>query len=129
MKDNSSLSYKDAGVDIEAGQNLVKEIKGIAKATYTENILSSLGGFFSMCKIPAGMSEPILVSTTDGVGTKLCLAQQLDNHATIGIDLVAMCVNDLIVGGAQPLFSGLFSYRQTSSKSCQTNSSRYSRRL
>ena len=104
MKDNSSLSYKDAGVDIETGQNLVKEIKGIAKSTYTENILSSLGGFFSMCKIPAGMKEPILVSTTDGVGTKLCLAQQLDNHTTIGIDLVAMCVNELIVGGAQPLF-------------------------
>jgi phosphoribosylformylglycinamidine cyclo-ligase len=105
MTDNSStLSYKDAGVDIAAGQQLVTKIKEVTKSTYTSNILSSLGGFFSLCKIPPGFKEPILVATTDGVGTKLCLAQQQKQHNTIGIDLVAMCVNDLIVGGAQPLF-------------------------
>ncbi|MFC3285097.1 phosphoribosylformylglycinamidine cyclo-ligase [Litchfieldella rifensis] len=99
-----SLSYKDAGVDIDAGNALVERIKGVAKRTARPEVMGTLGGFGALCQLPTGYHEPVLVSGTDGVGTKLRLAMDLDKHDTIGIDLVAMCVNDLVVAGAEPLF-------------------------
>lgn len=99
-----SLSYKDAGVDIDAGNELVNRIKGTVKATRRPEVLGGIGGFGALCRIPEGYKKPILVSGTDGVGTKLKLAMELNQHDTIGIDLVAMCVNDLIVLGAEPLY-------------------------
>ena len=102
--DNSSLSYKDAGVDIDAGNALVDRIKGVAKSTSRPEVMGGLGGFGALCRIPEGYRKPVLVAGTDGVGTKLRLAMDLGKHDTIGIDLVAMCVNDLIVAGAEPLF-------------------------
>lgn len=100
----TSLSYKDAGVDIEAGDALVERIKSVAKRTRRPEVMAGLGGFAALCEIPEGYRQPILVSGTDGVGTKLRLAMNLQKHDTIGIDLVAMCVNDLVVTGAEPLF-------------------------
>ncbi|SFG41333.1 phosphoribosylformylglycinamidine cyclo-ligase [Neptunomonas qingdaonensis] len=102
--DQTSLSYKDAGVDIDAGNALVDRIKSIAKRTARPEVMGGLGGFGALCEIPAGYKQPVLVSGTDGVGTKLRLAMELHKHDTIGIDLVAMCVNDLVVAGAEPLF-------------------------
>ncbi|UTW13566.1 phosphoribosylformylglycinamidine cyclo-ligase [Marinobacterium rhizophilum] len=102
--DKTSLSYKDAGVDIDAGNALVERIKGVAKRTARPEVMGGLGGFGALCEIPAGYRQPVLVSGTDGVGTKLRLAMDLKKHDTIGIDLVAMCVNDLVVAGAEPLF-------------------------
>jgi len=102
--DKTSLSYKDAGVDIDAGNALVERIKGVAKRTARPEVMGGLGGFGALCEIPAGYKQPVLVSGTDGVGTKLRLAMDLKKHDTIGIDLVAMCVNDLVVAGAEPLF-------------------------
>jgi phosphoribosylformylglycinamidine cyclo-ligase len=99
-----SLSYKDAGVDIDAGNALIDRIKHVAKRTRRPEVMAGLGGFGALCELPTGYKEPVLVSGTDGVGTKLRLAMDLGIHDTIGIDLVAMCVNDLIVGGAEPLF-------------------------
>lgn len=99
-----SLSYKDAGVDIDAGDALVEKIKIVTQKTRRPEVLSGLGGFGALCEIPAGYKRPVLVSATDGVGTKLRLAMAIGKHDTIGIDLVAMCVNDLIVSGAEPLF-------------------------
>ncbi len=99
-----SLTYRDAGVDIDAGNELVNRIKETAARTRRPEVLGGLGGFGAMVAIPPGYREPVMVSGTDGVGTKLRLAMQLEKHDTIGIDLVAMCVNDLIVGGAEPLF-------------------------
>jgi phosphoribosylformylglycinamidine cyclo-ligase len=99
-----SLSYKDAGVDIDAGNALVERIKGVAKRTRRPEVLAGLGGFGALFELPKGYEEPVLISGTDGVGTKLRLALNLNKHDTIGIDLVAMCVNDLIVAGAEPLF-------------------------
>ncbi|PSF05316.1 phosphoribosylformylglycinamidine cyclo-ligase [Marinobacter fuscus] len=99
-----SLTYRDAGVNIDAGNDLVDRIKSTAARTRRPEVLGGLGGFGAMVSIPAGYKEPVLVSGTDGVGTKLRLAMQLQKHDTIGIDLVAMCVNDLVVGGAEPLF-------------------------
>lgn len=99
-----SLSYKDAGVDIDAGNALVERIKHVAKRTRRPEVMAGLGGFGALCEIPTGYKQPVLVSGTDGVGTKLRLAMDLGQHDTIGIDLVAMCVNDLIVAGAEPLF-------------------------
>lgn len=104
MTDKTSLSYKDAGVDIDAGNALVERIKGVSKRTRRPEVIGGLGGFGALCRIPAGYREPVLVSGTDGVGTKLRLAIDLKKHDTVGIDLVAMCVNDLIVQGAEPLF-------------------------
>ena len=101
----SGLSYRDAGVDIDAGNRLVNMIKPYAAATRRPGVLSGLGGFGALFEIPLDRyREPVLVSGTDGVGTKLKLALALKKHDTIGIDLVAMCVNDLIVSGAEPLF-------------------------
>ena len=99
-----SLSYKDAGVDINAGNALVERIKPEVKRTTRAEVIGGLGGFGALCAIPSKYKEPVLVSGTDGVGTKLRLAIDLKNHDTIGIDLVAMCVNDLVVQGAEPLF-------------------------
>lgn len=106
MKDNhktQGLTYKDAGVDIDAGNSLVDRIKDISKATRRPEVLGGLGGFGALCEIPEGYRSPVLVSGTDGVGTKLRLAMQLGRHDTIGIDLVAMCSNDIAVVGAEPL--------------------------
>ena len=99
-----SLRYKDAGVDINAGNELVERIKPHVKRTTRPEVIGGLGGFGALCAIPGKYKEPILVSGTDGVGTKLRLAIDLKKHDTIGIDLVAMCVNDLVVQGAEPLF-------------------------
>ena len=99
-----SLSYRDAGVDIDAGNALVEKIKSVSAKTLRPEVLSKLGGFGALCEIPEKYRHPVLVSATDGVGTKLALAVSLNQHDTIGIDLVAMCVNDLIVCGAEPLF-------------------------
>ena len=105
MSNSSNARYKQAGVDIEAGNALVERIKPLAKATARPGAIGGLGGFGALFDLKAaGFEDALLVSTTDGVGTKLKLASELNNHRTIGIDLVAMCVNDLIVQGATPLF-------------------------
>lgn len=101
---DSSLTYKDAGVDIDAGNALVERIKPIVAATRRPEVLAGLGGFGGLFELGDRYSEPVLVSGTDGVGTKLLLAQTLGRHDTIGQDLVAMCVNDILVQGAEPLF-------------------------
>lgn len=103
-QNKQALSYKDAGVDIDAGNALVDRIKGVAKRTRRPEVLAGLGGFGALFELPQGYKQPVLVSGTDGVGTKLRLAMDLNKHDSIGIDLVAMCVNDLVVAGAEPLF-------------------------
>lgn len=101
---DTSLSYKDAGVDIDAGNQLVERIKSVTKRTHRPEVKGGLGGFGALCSLPSKYKRPLLVSGTDGVGTKLRLAMDLEQHFGVGIDLVAMCVNDLIVQGAEPLF-------------------------
>jgi len=98
------LSYKDAGVDIDAGDALVDRIKPLARQTLREGVLAGIGGFGALFEVPRRYREPVLVSGTDGVGTKLRMAFALDRHDTVGIDLVAMSVNDILVQGAEPLF-------------------------
>ena len=105
QQSGAGLSYRDAGVDIDAGDALIERIKPYAKRTQRPEVMGSLGGFGALCQIPLDRyKEPVLVSGTDGVGTKLKLAMQMHKHDTIGVDLVAMCVNDLVVQGAEPLF-------------------------
>jgi phosphoribosylformylglycinamidine cyclo-ligase len=98
------FSYRDAGVDIDAGDALVEAIKPFARRTMRPEVLAGIGGFGALCEIPKKYRHPVLVSGTDGVGTKLKLAFALGRHATVGIDLVAMSVNDVLVQGAEPLF-------------------------
>ncbi|CAD7848188.1 MAG: Phosphoribosylformylglycinamidine cyclo-ligase (EC 6.3.3.1) [Olavius algarvensis Gamma 1 endosymbiont] len=101
----TSLSYRDAGVDIDAGNALVERIKPLAAATLRPGVLTGLGGFGALFELPVDRyRRPVLVSGTDGVGTKLKLALELDRHDTLGIDLVAMCANDILAAGAEPLF-------------------------
>nr|WP_176755249.1 phosphoribosylformylglycinamidine cyclo-ligase [Methylophilus rhizosphaerae] len=102
--DKTSVTYRDAGVDIEAGDALVEQIKPFAKRTMRPEVMGGIGGFGSLFAMPKKFKEPVLVSGTDGVGTKLKLAFQLNKHDTVGIDLVAMSVNDILVQGAEPLF-------------------------
>lgn len=99
-----TLTYKESGVDIDAGELLVERIKPLAAATRIPEALTDLGGFAALCGLPSGMADPILVSGTDGVGTKLFIARDANRHDTVGIDLVAMCVNDVLTTGARPLF-------------------------
>ena len=99
-----SLTYRDAGVDIDAGDALVERIKPLARRTLRPGVLAGIGGFGALFEVPTGYRQPVLVAGTDGVGTKLRLAFELQRHATIGIDLVAMSVNDILVQGAEPLF-------------------------
>lgn len=101
---NTGLSYKDAGVDIDAGDALVERIKPMAKKTLREGVLAGIGGFGALFEVPKRYREPVLVSGTDGVGTKLKLAFEVNKHDTVGQDLVAMSVNDILVQGAEPLF-------------------------
>jgi len=103
-QDRRPLSYRDAGVDIDAGNALVERIRGAVARTARPEIRGSLGGFGALCALPAGYREPLLVAGTDGVGTKLRLAIDLQRHDGIGVDLVAMCANDIAVCGAEPLF-------------------------
>jgi phosphoribosylformylglycinamidine cyclo-ligase len=99
-----TISYREAGVDIDAGDQLVERIKPFAKATRIPEVLADVGGFAGLCAVPGGVDEPVLVSGTDGVGTKLKIAFLTGVHDTIGADLVGMCVNDIITTGARPLF-------------------------
>ncbi|MCX7229894.1 MAG: phosphoribosylformylglycinamidine cyclo-ligase [Burkholderiales bacterium] len=103
-KPAAPLTYKDAGVDIDAGDALVERIKPLARRTMREGVLAGIGGFGALFEVPKRFREPVLVSGTDGVGTKLRLAFALDRHDTVGIDLVAMSVNDILAQGAEPLF-------------------------
>ena len=98
------ITYRDAGVDIDAGDELVERIKPVVRRTQRPEVLAGIGGFGALVEIPAGYKQPVLVSGTDGVGTKLRLAIDTARHDTIGIDLVAMCANDVVVQGAEPLF-------------------------
>lgn len=98
------MDYRDAGVDVEAGRGFVQRIRSLVDSTRRPEVLGSLGGFSGLCELPTGYREPVLVSGTDGVGTKLKIAQVTQRHSTVGIDLVAMCVNDILTSGAEPLF-------------------------
>ncbi len=104
MTTPTPLNYKDAGVDIDAGDALIERIKPLAKKTMREGVLAGIGGFGALFEVPKRYKEPVLVSGTDGVGTKLKLAFEWNMHDTVGIDLVAMSVNDVLVQGAEPLF-------------------------
>ena len=104
MNKAPGITYRDAGVDIDAGDELVERIKPLVKRTQRPEVLAGIGGFGALVEVPAGYKRPVLVSGTDGVGTKLRLAIETGRHDTIGIDLVAMCANDVVVQGAEPLF-------------------------
>jgi phosphoribosylformylglycinamidine cyclo-ligase len=98
------MDYRDAGVDVEAGRAFVDQIRNLVHSTFRPEVLGGLGGFSGCFQLPGGYKEPVLVSGTDGVGTKLKIAQILNRHDTVGIDLVGMCVNDVLTSGAEPLF-------------------------
>jgi phosphoribosylformylglycinamidine cyclo-ligase len=98
------MDYRDAGVDVEAGRAFVEQIRNLVHSTFRPEVLGGLGGFSGCFQLPGGFKEPVLVSGTDGVGTKLKIAHAFNQHDTIGIDLVAMCVNDVLTSGAEPLF-------------------------
>jgi phosphoribosylformylglycinamidine cyclo-ligase len=98
------MDYKDAGVDVEAGRSFVSQIRQDVESTNRPEVLGGLGGFGGYFQMPSGYQQPVLVSGTDGVGTKLKIAQEINRHDTVGIDLVAMCVNDILTSGAEPLF-------------------------
>jgi len=98
------MDYRSAGVDVQAGRAFVDRIRSSVQATHRPEVLGGVGGFAGLCRLPGGLERPLLVSGTDGVGTKLELAQRLNRHDGIGLDLVAMCVNDVITSGAEPLF-------------------------
>ncbi|MGB8697995.1 MAG: phosphoribosylformylglycinamidine cyclo-ligase, partial [Thermosynechococcaceae cyanobacterium] len=98
------MDYRDAGVDVEAGRAFVRQIKDRVERTARPEVMGGLGGFSGLFRLPTGYTEPILVSGTDGVGTKLKVAHETHCHDTVGIDLVAMCVNDVLTCGAEPLF-------------------------
>jgi len=98
------MDYREAGVDVEAGRAFVDRIRRMVNSTARPEVLGGVGGFSGFFQLPAGYQEPVLVSGTDGVGTKLKLAHSLDRHETVGVDLVAMCVNDVLTSGAEPLF-------------------------
>jgi len=102
--EKESLTYRAAGVDIDAGEEVVERIKPLVARTFRKEVMAGLGGFGALFELAGRYKDPVLVSGTDGVGTKLKLAQQLGRHDTIGIDLVGMCVNDVLVQGAEPLF-------------------------
>ncbi|HKD55333.1 MAG TPA: phosphoribosylformylglycinamidine cyclo-ligase [Steroidobacteraceae bacterium] len=104
MSESSGITYRDAGVDIDAGDELVERIKPLVRRAQRREVLAGIGGFGALVELPAGYRRPVLVSGTDGVGTKLRLAIDTGRHDTIGIDLVAMCANDVVVQGAEPLF-------------------------
>ena len=104
MNKAPGITYRDAGVDIDAGDELVDRIKPLVKRTQRPEVLAGIGGFGALVELPVGYKRPVLVSGTDGVGTKLRLAIETGRHDTIGIDLVAMCANDVVVQGAEPLF-------------------------
>jgi phosphoribosylformylglycinamidine cyclo-ligase len=104
MTEGHGITYRDAGVDIDAGDELVERIKPLVRRAQRPEVLAGIGGFGALVELPAGYRRPVLVSGTDGVGTKLRLAIDTGRHDTIGIDLVAMCVNDVVVQGAEPLF-------------------------
>jgi phosphoribosylformylglycinamidine cyclo-ligase len=98
------MDYKDAGVDVEAGREFVNQIRNLVHSTFRPEVIGGLGGFSGCFQLPSGYKEPVLVSGTDGVGTKLKIAHVLNRHNSVGIDLVAMCVNDVLTSGAEPLF-------------------------
>ncbi|MEA5597672.1 phosphoribosylformylglycinamidine cyclo-ligase [Rivularia sp. UHCC 0363] len=98
------MDYRDAGVDVEAGRDFVGQIRNLVHSTFRKEVIGGLGGFGGCFELPAGYKQPVLVSGTDGVGTKLKIANILNRHDTVGIDLVAMCVNDVLTSGAEPLF-------------------------
>jgi len=104
MNESKGITYRDAGVDIDAGDELVERIKPIVRRTHRPEVLAGIGGFGALVELPQGYKQPVLVSGTDGVGTKLRLAIDTGRHDTIGVDLVAMCANDVVVQGAEPLF-------------------------
>src|SRR4028118_1556699 len=98
------MDYREAGVDIEAGRAFVERIRNLVHSTHRPEVIGGLGGFGGCFQLPGGFKEPVLVSGTDGVGTKLKIAFLVNRHDTVGIDLVAMCVNDVLTSGAEPLF-------------------------
>ena len=104
MTESHGITYRDAGVDIDAGDELVERIKPLVRRAQRREVLAGIGGFGALVELPAGYQRPVLVSGTDGVGTKLRLAIDTGRHDTIGIDLVAMCANDVVVQGAESLF-------------------------